>query len=838
MKNVLTIFRRDITAYFTSPVGYIFMIVFLLISVGIYMTTFFAFPAADMRNFFSNLPLLLCVFVPAVTMRVWAEERKENTWEMLLTFPMRAVELVLGKFSATLFFVALTLAATFTVPLMLVILGNPDNGVILSGYVGTLLLAAFFLAIGLFISGFCKDQIVAFVATLLACFAVFLVGTDLIASYIDGFFPGVGSALSELVGVLGHYNSFTRGVVEIADVLYFVAWTAIFLWLNVLYIDGRGRPAAKLFFATAIVLCLAIGITFNWLVASQSFGRFDLTEDKIYTVSPATETILSQLDVPVQVNLYVTRKEKMPTALKSLERDIRDKLEEMGAASGGNIDYKTVYLEVGNVLRERSEEEGGDDAKAIEERMLDKGVQPVAVATFEEEGQSQQYVYSSIGVAYREKAEEIINGIMPQNLSELEYRLVNIAYKLTREEPPKVALVAPKEAVNIPPQLRQLYMQMGQQIPQQEDPYIYLERVLQGEKYEVQRVELTKNSPLPEDYDTLVVVNPRELDARQRWEINRALLSGKSVVLAVQQHEFEYNVTREGLEASKRDENPNVNELLERFGLGVSQDILMDVDTFPLRISAGSDPLAQMLGMGHTIRPPVQINVTNANMSADMSVTARLDNVTYLWGTALTIDSEKLKELGLESEVIMTTTKEAWTIPGDTMALKEQDFLPPVSGRDEFPLMVLVKGQFPDAFKDEARPAWAAVPPAPGMPPMPEEEEDPEVAPVTPAPGQLVLLGCSEMYRRNFIENNPMNLDLFLNSIDAVTLGDEIINVRGNKPFDRMISREDISATERGVWKFVNYGVVNLTIITAGILVAVYRRQRRNAYAASLEQAA
>ena len=228
MKNIKTIVSRDLGAYFTSPVGYIFMIVFLAMSVGLFMTSFFTFPMADMRSFFSQLPIILCVFIPAVTMRVWAEERKENTWELLLTFPMRARELVLGKFIATLVFYLLTLAATFTVPLMLAVLGNPDGGMVFGGYLGATLLGAMFLAMGLFFSGFCKDQIVAFVVTLLGCFAVFLVGTNFIAGYIDGFFPGLGSALSQMVGVIEHYNAFIRGVVELGDVLYFVAWTALF----------------------------------------------------------------------------------------------------------------------------------------------------------------------------------------------------------------------------------------------------------------------------------------------------------------------------------------------------------------------------------------------------------------------------------------------------------------------------------------------------------------------------------------------------------------------------------------------------------------------------------
>jgi ABC-type transport system involved in multi-copper enzyme maturation permease subunit len=214
MKNIITILRRDVGAYFTSPIGYIFMIVYVLISVGLYITSFFTFPMADMRPYFTNLPILLCVFIPAVTMRVWAEERKENTWEMLLTFPMRSRELVLGKFLACLVFFALTVAATFTVPLMLAALGKPDFGAMVCGYFGTVLLGAFFLSIGSFFSGFFKDQIVAFVVTLLACFTIFLVGTDFIASYIDGMMAGLGSLLSQLVGVADHYNAFSRGVME------------------------------------------------------------------------------------------------------------------------------------------------------------------------------------------------------------------------------------------------------------------------------------------------------------------------------------------------------------------------------------------------------------------------------------------------------------------------------------------------------------------------------------------------------------------------------------------------------------------------------------------------
>ena len=842
MSNVVTIFRRDFKAFYTSPIGYIFMIVFLLISVGLYMTTFFTFPLADMRNYFGNLPILLCVFIPAVTMRVWAEERKENTWEMLLTFPMRAWELVLGKFLATFAFFLLTLLATATVPIMLIRLGNPDNGAVLGGYLGTCLLGALFLSIGIFISGFCKDQIVAFVVTLLVCFAIFLLGTDFVAAYIDGIFPRLGLLLSNAVGLISHYTPFTRGVVEVTDILYFAAWTGLFLGLNVMYIDARNRPGARVNFSAAVSLCAAIGLSFNWLITGQSFGRFDLTENKIYTVSEATRTILSSLDAPVQVKLYITPKNEMPVSMSKLEQDVTDKLDELRVASGGKLQYSAVYLRAANVLAKAQdigldeEKEKDDEAKIIEERMLDKGVVPFQVQTMEADQISNKLIYSSIGVGYRDKKEEIIPQVHPDNLNELEYRLMNIVFKLTRDKAPLVALMAPRDTV--PPEMRQIYMQLGQPVPESMDPYSLVQRWLELEKYDVRRVDLTKLSPLPEEFDALVVLNPRELNDRQRYEINRALVSGKSVVLAVQQYDWDYRITRNQLSLSQNDNRPEVNPLLEPYGLGISNEILMDVNHVPLNISAGG--LADLLGLGQPVNLPTHIVVTSSTMNQDISITNWLATVFYLWGTAVTIDKDRLASLGLTCEILMSTTDRAWAVPADApsdvlnAALTQS---PPDKGK-EYPLMVMVTGQFPDAYKDKPRPAWPSVQPRPGMPPIPDDDkEEAPAAPLTPAPGKLILIGCAQSFTDNLLRSVD-NKDLLLNSVDAATLGDELISIRGKKPVNRAIERPD--AATRFFWKAVNYVGVNALIAAIGVAVAVMRRRSRmryeTAYAAASQE--
>ena len=185
-------------------------------------------------------------------------------------------------------------------------------------------------------------------------------------------------------------------------------------------------------------------------------------------------------------------------------------------------------------------------------------------------------------------------------------------------------------------------------------------------------------------------------------------------------------------------------------------------------------------------------------------------------------------ELGLEVKVLMHTTEDAWKWP-KAGALSAASFEQPAASEGPFPLMGMVTGQFPDAFEGKERPAWPVPQPQPGQfPPPPPPEEGP-AADITPAPGKLLLLGCSEMFRRDFLRAG--NLDLFLNSVDAITLGDDLVNVRGRKPVDRLIDTP--SSGTRQMWKIVNYVLVSAVIAFVGIAVAFTRRRSRDAYTMS-----
>jgi ABC-type transport system involved in multi-copper enzyme maturation permease subunit len=239
MRNVMTIFRREFAAYFNSPIAYIYLIVFLLWNAGLYMLSFFLSGIADMRSFFSNLPLLLCIFIPAISMRLWAEDIRRGTFEMLMTLPMRASEVMCGKYLAALAFYAISLACTAPIPIMLNVLGNPDNGAIVSQYLGGLCLGGLYLAVGIFTSGLMRDQISAFILGVMACLAMFFLGHTGVASIFDGWISGLGGLMQRYLGLMSHYEPMLRGVIALGDLAYFAALSALFLALNTLWLEGR-----------------------------------------------------------------------------------------------------------------------------------------------------------------------------------------------------------------------------------------------------------------------------------------------------------------------------------------------------------------------------------------------------------------------------------------------------------------------------------------------------------------------------------------------------------------------------------------------------------------------
>jgi len=222
---ILTIAKRELASYFASPVAYVFLVIFLLLTGFLTFTAgaFFERGEASLGAFFAWHPWVYLVLVPAVGMRLWAEERRAGTLELLLTLPVTAWQAILGKFLASWVFLAIALALTFPVVLTVNVLGAPDNGAILAGYLGSLLLAGAYLAITCLTSAMTRNQVVAFILAVVACLFLILAGfspvTDLLVRWAS---PAVVDTVAAF-SVVTHFDGFQKGVVDSRDLLFFLS---------------------------------------------------------------------------------------------------------------------------------------------------------------------------------------------------------------------------------------------------------------------------------------------------------------------------------------------------------------------------------------------------------------------------------------------------------------------------------------------------------------------------------------------------------------------------------------------------------------------------------------
>ena len=235
MKNIQAIFKKEFASYFNSPIAYIYITAFLVFSSWIFFRGFFLIGQANMRAFFSLLPWIFLFFIPAITMRLWAEEKKSGTMEILMTLPITDTEVVMGKFLAAFIFFAFSILLSFTIPLTLFYLGSPDMGPIIGGYLGALLMGAAYLSIGLFVSSLTENQIVAFILGIFSCFVLFIIGEDIVLMSL----PSSLASIFSFLGLGYHFKSIGRVIIDTRDILYYLSVIGIFLFLNIRSIESR-----------------------------------------------------------------------------------------------------------------------------------------------------------------------------------------------------------------------------------------------------------------------------------------------------------------------------------------------------------------------------------------------------------------------------------------------------------------------------------------------------------------------------------------------------------------------------------------------------------------------
>lgn len=236
LQKVYILTKKEFLTYFNSPIAYVFLAVFLVVTNWMFFNTFFFQNQASMRNFFTLLPWIFLFLIPAVTMRLWAEEKRSGTIEFLLTLPVTDWQAVLGKFLGGTAFLLVALALTGSIPATIAYAGAPDWGVIGASYAGALLLGAAYLSVGLFASSLTKNQIIAFVGAVALTFIFFIVGSNfVVATAPQGLVPAL-----QFLGLEAHFESIARGVIDTKDLVYYLSFIWLWLWLNKHIIESRG----------------------------------------------------------------------------------------------------------------------------------------------------------------------------------------------------------------------------------------------------------------------------------------------------------------------------------------------------------------------------------------------------------------------------------------------------------------------------------------------------------------------------------------------------------------------------------------------------------------------
>ena len=241
MNVLINIVKRELSSYFSTPLAYVFIVIFLALigSLTFYVGNFFVRGQADLNSFFVFHPWVYILLIPAVTMRLWAEERKTGTIELLMTLPLTTTHAVLGKFFAAWFFIFVALILTFPIWITVNYLGNPDNGIIFAGYVGSLFMAGAYLSIGSCISAITKNQVIAFVISTTVCFLFTMMGVDLVLNFFKLWAPEILVNTISSMSFLTHFESITKGVIEIRDFLFYLSVIFFWLFLNIIIVEYK-----------------------------------------------------------------------------------------------------------------------------------------------------------------------------------------------------------------------------------------------------------------------------------------------------------------------------------------------------------------------------------------------------------------------------------------------------------------------------------------------------------------------------------------------------------------------------------------------------------------------
>ncbi len=770
MKNILGIARRELSVAFTSPLAYIVLGVFLLVT-GIkffYFPGVFVFGRASFRTFFDWMPAFLAVLAPALTMRMLAEEKKSGTLELLMTLPVRDHEIAIGKWLAGTTIIAVGLGFTVVNAVLiapLAVTGQSfDWGPVVGGYVGTLLLSSAMVALGVMFSSLTKNQVIAFIL------ATVVSGINLLLSFAVVVMPAsVGEAVQYL-SAFYHFESLGRGVIDWRDVLFFVSLTAGLLIITTQTLTAHRRVGSRVAASTTTLLTIGVLVFVN-LFAVRMPLRLDLTHDKTFTLSEATEETMHGLESPVTITAYFTK--DLPPPFSDNARFIKDLLEEYRALSGDNLSFSFVDPQAEETEQDKQTKKDVKqdifgrvrrEQTSVEKELEALGIQPVEVRVLEQDQQQTKRAYMGISVRHGENQEALP---VVQDISSLEYDLTTIIRRLTNTKQPVVGVIQGHGEVNPDEQLARIKQAMEQ-------------------NYKLQPVTLASGgeAKVPDDVDAILVIGPTGTYSDDELKaIDTFLMKGKAAGFFVDK-------TKVDLRSFQPTEiTQNVDTILGSYGIEVGSQLVGDVESASLNVQ-------EKRGM-FTVQRPIQYPFipTLKNLIGDTPVTRGIVGVTLPFAVPL----YPKKVDGVDVTVLGRSSAKSWLEDPTAEGLSPQrDWASAdVAVTGPYELIVTAKGLLPSHFNAGSK----------------AEKE-----------ARVFVVGTSTMLNEQVL--GPPNASLLLNLVDWMVLDPKLLEMRSRGAGEAPFSPDLTDAARNGVKVMGTAGLPALLVII-GLVRWRLREQRR-----------